>query len=252
MENSLNTLASSGVRLQDSIALVTGANRGIGKAIVDAFLAAGAARVYAAARQAPTDTIETDPRLVHVTLDVTHSEQIALVAAQARDVQVLVNNAGIVAGQPLLGSTDPAGAEREMRVNYFGTLEMCRAFAPVLAHNGGGAIVNMLSILGRVATPRLGSHAASKAAALALTQAIRGELASQGTLVIGVLPGFVDTDMARRVNQPKISPEAVADSIVQALRDGTPDVYPGTAAAIERALRQDPQTVERQFALGFI
>lgn len=240
-----------GIHLPGSVALVTGANRGIGKAIVDALLAAGAGRVYAAARQAPTDTVDPDPRLVHLALDITSPHQIASVVAQAPDVQVLVNNAGIVTGQPLLAATDAAGAEREMQVNYFGTLEMCRAFARVLARNGGGAIVNMLSILGRVASPRLGSYSASKAAGIALTQAIRGELASQGTLVIGVLPGFVDTDMARRVDQPKLAPEAVADSIMQALRDGEQDVYPGMAADIERALRQDPKSVERRFAVGF-
>jgi NAD(P)-dependent dehydrogenase (short-subunit alcohol dehydrogenase family) len=135
-----------------------------------------------------------------------------------------------------------------MRVNYFGTLEMCRAFAPILAGNGGGAIVNVLSILGRVAAPRLGGYSASKAAAVSLTQSIRAQLAPRGTLVIGVLPGFIDTDMARRVTAPKLSPGSVASTIMEALRDGVEDVYPGMAADIEQALRHDPKAVERQFA----
>ena len=139
-------------------------------------------------------------------------------------------------------------AETEMSVNYFGTLNMCRAFAPVLAHNGGGAIVNVLSILGRVNMPRVGSYSASKAAAFSLTQGIRGELASQRTLVIGVMPAFVDTAMASRITLPKLPPEAVADAILTALRDGVEDVYPGLAADIAAQLQKDGKAVERQFA----
>jgi NAD(P)-dependent dehydrogenase (short-subunit alcohol dehydrogenase family) len=229
------------------VALVSGANRGLGKAIVEGLLEAGAARVYAGARQ-PETLSAHDPRIVPLALDVANPAQIAAAAARAVDVQVLVNNAGVTAVQPLLDATDPRGAELEMRVNYFGTLEMCRAFAPILARNGGGAIVNVLSILGRVASPRLGGYSASKAAAVSLTQSIRAQLAPRGTLVIGVLPGFIDTDMARRVTAPKLSPGCVASSIVEALRDGVEDVYPGMAAEIEQALRQDPKAVERQFA----
>jgi NAD(P)-dependent dehydrogenase (short-subunit alcohol dehydrogenase family) len=228
------------------IALVTGANRGIGASIASALLAAGAARVYAAAR-APQATSSTS-NLVPIALDVTDRAQIERAALLCGDVQILVNNAGVALGQPLLAAADPLAAEREMRVNYFGTLAMCRAFAPVLARNGGGAIVNMLSILGRVSIPQIGSYAASKAAALSLTQSIRAELDAQGTLVIGVMPGFVDTDMARRVASPKLHPDAIGASIVEALRDGIEDVYPGPAAAIASSLLEDPKGVERQFA----
>jgi NAD(P)-dependent dehydrogenase (short-subunit alcohol dehydrogenase family) len=235
------------VELRGSVALVSGANRGLGKAIVECLLAAGAAKVYAGARQ-PEAISAGDPRIVPLELDVADPARIAAAAARAVDVQVLVNNAGVTAVQPLLDATDPRGAELEMRVNYFGTLEMCRAFAPILARNGGGAIVNVLSILGRVASPRLGGYSASKAAAVSLTQSIRAQLAPRGTLVIGVLPGFIDTDMARRVTAPKLSPRSVASSIVEALRDGVEDVYPGMAAEIEQALRHDPKAVERQFA----
>jgi NAD(P)-dependent dehydrogenase (short-subunit alcohol dehydrogenase family) len=235
------------VELRGSVALVSGANRGLGKAIVESLLQVGAARVYAGARQ-PRMISAEDPRIVPLELDVADPAQVAAAAARAVDVQVLVNNAGTTSGQPLLDATDVRGAELEMRVNYFGTLEMCRAFGPTLARNGGGAIVNVLSILGRVASPRLGGYSASKAAAVSLTQSIRAQLATKGTLVIGVLPGFIDTDMARRVTAPKLSPESVASTILEALRDGVEDVYPGTAADIEQALRRDPKAVERQFA----
>jgi NAD(P)-dependent dehydrogenase (short-subunit alcohol dehydrogenase family) len=135
-----------------------------------------------------------------------------------------------------------------MRVNCLGSLAMCRAFAPVLARNGGGAIVNVLSILARVAVPVAGSYSASKAAAFSLTQAIRGELAGQGTLVIGVMPGYVDTDMVRGLDVPKLNASDVAVSIGRALRSSFEDVYPGPAAHVAAALLQDPKGVEKQFA----
>src|SRR5581483_8237112 len=231
---------------RDIVALVTGANRGIGRAIVEEFVAAGARHVYAASRN-PLD-YSLGEHVTEVRLDVTKPSMIDGAAARCPDVNVVVNNAGVLLGQPLLGAPNPYAAEAEMRVNYFGTLQMCRAFAPVLAHNGGGAIVNVLSILSRVSLPTVGSYAASKAAALSLTQGVRAELAAQGTLVIGVLPAFVDTAMASRVTLPKLPPKAVAEAILTALRDSVEDVYPGEAAAIIAALQEDGKAVERQFA----
>ena len=231
---------------RDIVALVTGANRGIGRAIVEELVAAGARHVYAASRS-PLD-YEPGEQVTEVRLDVTKPFMIEEAAARCTDVNVVVNNAGALFGQSLLGAPDHHAAEAEMRVNYFGTLQMCRAFAPVLAHNGGGAIVNVLSILSRVNLPTVGSYSASKAAALSLTQGIRGELAGQGTLVIGVLPAFVDTAMASRVTMPKLPPKSVAESILIALRDGVEDVYPGEAAAVAAALQKDGKAVERQFA----
>jgi NAD(P)-dependent dehydrogenase (short-subunit alcohol dehydrogenase family) len=228
------------------VALVTGANRGIGASIATALLAAGAARVYAGMRTVPAT--RSGSGLVPIALDVTDSAQIERAVRDCGDVQILVNNAGVALGQSLLAPADPLAAEREMRVNYFGTLAMCRAFAPVLGRNGGGAIVNVLSILGRVSIPQVGSYAASKAAAFSLTQSVRAELAAQGTLVIGVMPAFVDTDMARRIASPKLPPAAIGASIVEALRAGTEDVYPGPASAIASRLIEDPKGVERQFA----
>jgi NAD(P)-dependent dehydrogenase (short-subunit alcohol dehydrogenase family) len=234
------------MKLIGTTALVTGANRGIGASLVEALVAAGASRVYAGMRK--PHPVPTGSKVIPFPLDVTSADQIAAAARQCSDVQVLINNAGILSGQPLLHPADREAAQREMQVNFFGTLEMCRAFAPVLAGNGGGAVVNILSILARVSIPGAGSYSASKAAAYSLTQSIRAELAGQGTLVIGVMPGFVDTDMVRTVSAPKITPREVAQRVIEALGEGIEDVYPGRAADIAEALRQDPKAVERQFA----
>jgi NAD(P)-dependent dehydrogenase (short-subunit alcohol dehydrogenase family) len=234
------------MEIKDSVVLITGANRGIGAALVDAFVAAGARRVYAGMRTpAPA---AAGSKVVPVALDVTNQEQVAAVARAHGDVQIVVNNAGVLASPPLLQAPDLQAAEQEMKVNYFGTLHMARAFAPVLARNGGGALVNVLSILGRVASPAVGSYSASKAAAASATQALRAELERQGTLVIGVFPGLVDTDMARNMTRPKITPAAVADAVIDGVRRNIEDVYPGPAAETEAALRRDPKAVERLFA----
>src|SRR5215470_15963024 len=164
------------MEISGSTALVTGANRGIGAAIVNALVAAGAARVYAGMRTA-LDVSPSAPNIIHIKLDITDAAQVAAAAQACGDVQILVNNAGIGLFQPLVAAADPNASELEMRVNYLGPLAMCRAFAPILGRNGGGAIVNVLSILARVAVPVAGSYCASKAAAYSLTQAIRGELA---------------------------------------------------------------------------
>ena len=232
------------MKVSGSVALVTGANRGLGAAIVDALVAAGVRRVYAGARHAEALT-PSSTQVVPVQLDITNPEQVKAAAAGCHDVQILINNAGIATAQTLVSASDPTAAEREMRVNYFGTLEMCRAFSPVLTALGGGAIVNVLSILSHVNLPRVGSYSASKAASYSLTQALRAELPS--TLVIAVLPAFLDTDMAKRLPLPKLAPSAVAAQIVEALELEIEDVYPGEAADIVERLRREPKVVERQF-----
>lgn len=233
--------------IRQAVVLVTGANRGIGQAMVERLVAAGAKHVYAGVRTLAD--VPQAPNVTQVELDITRPELIERAVARCADVSVLVNNAGVLHGQPLIGAPSIEAAQAEMNVNYFGTLRMCRAFAPVLARNGGGAIVNVLSILGRVSLPTIGSYSASKAAAFSLTQGIRAELAPQGTLVIGALPGFVDTAMASRATLPKMAPHTLADAILAALRDGIEDVYPGPAADIAAALLKDGKAVERQLAL---
>jgi NAD(P)-dependent dehydrogenase (short-subunit alcohol dehydrogenase family) len=235
--------------VQGKVALVTGANRGIGRALVDALVAAGAKRIYAAARGGKLTP--SNEAVVPLSLDITSEDDVARAAETASDVEILINNAGVSSSASLLGAPSLEEAAREMQVNYFGTLAMCRAFAPVLARNDGGAIVNVLSILSRVSLPPVGSYSASKAAAYSLTQSLRAELASQGTLVVGVMPGFVDTDMASRVPFPKLSPQELAASVIEAIERGVEDVYPGEAAQVAELLRQDPKAVERRFATLF-
>lgn len=237
------------MNIEGAVVLVTGANRGIGRAMVERFVTNGAKRVYAAART--PSAIEAKPDVSPIALDVTSADDVRRVGERCSDVTILVNNAGVSLGRPLIGAESEAFAESEMNVNYFGVLRMCRAFAPILAQNGGGAIVNVSSILARANMPRVGSYSASKAAALSLTQGVRAELAKQGTFVTAILPAFVDTDMAAQVKAPKLAPEQVADAAIQALRERLEEVYPGQAKEIAAGLDKDAKAVERQFAAMF-
>ncbi|KAB8139703.1 SDR family NAD(P)-dependent oxidoreductase [Chloroflexia bacterium SDU3-3] len=239
------------MQIEGSVALVTGANRGIGAAYVQALLAAGAAKVYAAARnpQALAELAAQDARVVPVALDVASDESVQAAAQALGDVTLLINNAGVGHNADILAAADLSAARSELEVNYFGVLRMARAFAPTLAKNGGGALVNVLSILSLVAAPGMASYSASKAAAFSLTQSIRAKLRAQGTLVVGVMPGFVDTDMIRSIQAAKIAPADVAEATLQAIRSGEEDVFPGEqAAGVAQWLRQDPKAVERSFA----
>ncbi|RCG29810.1 short chain dehydrogenase [Sphaerisporangium album] len=209
------------MKINDSVALVTGANRGLGAAFARELLRRGARTVYAAARDAGA---VTEPGVVPVRLDITDPAAVREAAERCGDTTLLINNAGISRGGPLTGGEDVAGARAEMETNYFGTLEMVRAFAPVLARNGGGALVNVLSVLSFVSLPGIGSYSASKSAAWALTNAVRQELAGQGTLVMGVHAGYIDTDMAARITGPKISPEDVVRQVLDGVEAGLPEV----------------------------
>jgi NAD(P)-dependent dehydrogenase (short-subunit alcohol dehydrogenase family) len=214
----MNEFAITGRR-----ALVTGANRGLGNAFVQELLDRGAAGVYAAARN--PDAIDVnDDRVIPVRLDVTNSDDVRATAERCADVAMLINNAGAMMRSPLLASPDMSGARTEMETNYFGTLAMCRAFAPVLAANGGGALVNVLSIASWLASPFNGSYGASKSAEWALTNAIRIELRAQGTLVVGVHAGWIDTDMAVTVEGDKISPGDVVAQTLDAVERGGEEV----------------------------
>lgn len=242
---------SNHISLNGAVALVTGANRGIGAAFVTGLLDAGAQRVYAAARNPQTlaTLVQSDTRVVPITLNIANDASVQEAARRLGDVDLVVNNAGVLLGARLLAASDLSAARQEMEVNYFGLLRMCQAFAPILATNGGGTLINVLSILSRMANPAGGGYSASKAAALSLTQSVRAELQAQGTRVIGVLPGFVDTDMAAGVNAPKIYPSEVVRATFDALLTDQDDVYPGEQASrIAAMLLQDPKAVERLFA----
>lgn len=224
--------------LDGCVALVTGANRGLGKAFATGLLRAGAAKVYGAARN--PDTIG-DAGVVPVRLDVTDPDQVAAAARQCRDVTVLVNNAGIFEIGPLLGEGAVGSLRRQLEVNALGPLSVATSFAPAIAANGGGAIVTMLSVTSWFTTPFSPAYSASKHAALALTNGLRLELAGRHIHVVGVYAGFIDTDMAAAVQQPKVSAHSVARSALQGLAQGRDHVFADARAEeVWRATRDDP------------
>ncbi|NJL41242.1 MAG: SDR family oxidoreductase [Leptolyngbyaceae cyanobacterium SM1_4_3] len=240
------------MQIEGAVALVTGANGGIGKYYVESLLKAGAAQVYAGARNpsALDNLVAIDSqRVIPISLDITNEQSVIAAAEKCKDVNLLINNAGIGLLKGFISAPDLSGARAEIEVNYFGTLAMCRAFAPVLKANGGGAIVNMLSILGKVNFPMNASYSASKAAGIMMTQGVRAELAAQNTLVVGVMPGTVDTKGSKNFPPPKVSPEVVAQEALQAVIDEIEDVYPGEQAKEMAAqLLKDPKALEKMMA----
>lgn len=226
-----------------SVALVTGANRGLGAALVRALRDAGCAKIYAAARK--PESIARDDTIEPVRLDITHAEQVAAAAARCGDVSVLINNAGIAAFTPALGAPTMDNARREMETNYFGTLAMCRAFAPVLKRNGGGALVNILSVVSWFNAPVQGTYSASKAAEWSLTKAARFELRAQGTLVIGVHAGYIDTGMTAGLSAPKTGADEIAGRIVAGIASGCEEVLADERArSVQAALFKDETALD--------
>jgi ABC-type oligopeptide transport system ATPase subunit/NAD(P)-dependent dehydrogenase (short-subunit alcohol dehydrogenase family) len=240
------------MKVRGCIALVTGANRGFGRALVQALLDAGSAKVYASAR----DPSSLQPlvaasagRVVTLALDITRDDQIAAAVAACGDATLLFNNAGINRHQGAIAAPTLDDARAEMTSNYFGTLTMCRAFAPVLKANGGGAIVNVLSILARATIPAMGSLCASKAAALRMTEGVRAELAAQGTLVVALMTGAMDTDMERDFQGPKSAPAEVAATLLAQIDQGREEVYHGPMPEwINGALKEDAKALEKELA----
>jgi NAD(P)-dependent dehydrogenase (short-subunit alcohol dehydrogenase family) len=225
------------MKIQDAVVLVTGANRGIGLAFTKALLARGARKVYAAARDPATITL---PGVVPVRLDITKPDQVAAAAALCADATIIINNAGIAKpGGPLA----PDGVESlraHLETNFFGILHVSRAFAPVLARNGGGALLNVLSIVSWVSSSVIGNYAASKSAAWGLTNALRLQLRDQKTQVLGLHMGFVDTELTKGFDLPKSPPEVIVAAALDGLEVGkeevladeiTRTVKPGLAAA---------------------
>lgn len=236
--------------LNGTIALVTGANRGVGQAYVADLLARGAKKIYAAARTPHqlSDTLALDPRrVVPVTLDVTDTATIEGAARAAPDVTLLINNAGSLSFGGALEVADAALA-KDMAVNNDGLREVTRAFAPIIAGNGGGAVVNMLTLLSFVSAPGFSAYNASKAAAWSMSMSLRAYLRPQGVQVINAFPAGIDTDMLAGVDAPKDAPGDVVRDILDAVVAGEEDVYPASAAQVFQAWRDDPNAVEAMFA----
>ena len=209
------------MKIRDSVAFVTGANRGIGLVFAQELLAAGARKVYATAQNPERITLDGVNR---VSLDVTKRDAVAAAARECTDVNLLINNAGTAHWSGFLAPDAVEAARAEMETNYFGPLLLSRAFAPVLAKNGGGAIVNILSVLSWIAVPRGGTYSASKAAAWALTNWLRTGLREQGTQVLGVHAGPVDTEMASNRTLPKVKPVDVVRQVLSAIEAGRDEV----------------------------
>lgn len=212
----------AGLALKDVCAFVSGANRGLGRAFVDELLARGARKVYAAARN-PKSIVIHDDRIAPIKVDITDEVDVAAAGAACHDTALVINNAGVSLRSRFI-SADPRAARTEMETNYFGTLSVSRQFAPILAANGGGALVNMLSVVSFFANPSSASYCASKAAQWSLTNALRIELRQQGTHVVGVHAGFIDTEMTRTVDADKLAPRDVACQALDAVEAGLPEV----------------------------
>jgi NAD(P)-dependent dehydrogenase (short-subunit alcohol dehydrogenase family) len=240
-------------RIEGSVALVSGANRGIGRAITEALLERGAAKVYAAARD-PHNLTELSrrhgARLTAVRVDVTDAEQVADAANDATDIDLLINNAGAYEPTPLLEKTIVEVARREMEVNYFGALRMLATFADTLVRNRG-VLVNVGSVAGLSNVALNPTYSASKAAQHSLTQAARALLSGQGVTVHGVYPGPVDTAMTKDLPPEfvKIAPEAVAQAVLDGIEAGEEDIFPDPfAVTFGKDFFASPKALEQQLA----
>jgi NAD(P)-dependent dehydrogenase (short-subunit alcohol dehydrogenase family) len=239
------------MKIHNVTALVTGANRGIGSAFVQALLKAGAKKVYATARKLDSLSAVTalDPaRVIPLQVDVTNSKSIAALAERTRDVTLLINNAGILAfGNILEVPTDTISSQFD--TNFYGTLNMSRAFVPIIEQNQGGAIVNLLTLVALASMPGLSVYNASKAATWSLTQSLRASVAAKGIAVYGVFPGAVDTDMLAGVDMAKTSPADIATGVLTGIESGQEDIFPDPMSTqLYAAWKQDHKAVEKQFA----
>jgi NAD(P)-dependent dehydrogenase (short-subunit alcohol dehydrogenase family) len=237
------------MRIRGTVALVTGANRGIGAALVQELLEQGAAKIYATARQQAdlAQIAGKSDRIVPIQLDITDSRQLATVAREATDVQILFNNAGVLDFGSVLDAPTEA-FNRNFEVNFFGVLNATRAFAPTLT-NHHGAVVNILTLVALASMPGLGVYNASKAAAWSLTQSLRADFAKRDVRVFSVFPGAVDTDMLKGVEMPKTSAGEVASAILNGLEADEEDIFPDPMSKhLYAQWTADHKGIERQFA----
>ena len=238
-------------RIEGSVALVTGANRGLGRAITEALLERGATKVYATARDPKTLNElaqQHGPRVVALRLDVTDADQVAEAARHAPDVDLLINNAALLEPGELTSEAIVDVARREMEVNYLGPLRMLQRFADTLAQRGG-TIVNVNSGAALASAPILPTYSASKAALHSLTQASRALLAARGVTVYGVYSGPIDTDASKGLEIEKSSPQDSANGILDGVEASNEDIFPDPwAVAFGEQFNSSPKDAERQAA----
>ncbi len=242
------------MKINNAVVFVTGANRGLGRALVLAALERSARRVYAAARdvRALAPLVAHAPgKIIPLALDINDPHSLAAAAEQAPDVGVLVNNAGVLASFSVLTST-PEQITQDFATNVFGTLAATRAFLPALERAGAAtqaAVINVLSVVSLANMPGLGGYSAAKAASYSITQALRAELRSKRISVHGVLAGAIDTDMVRAMEMPKSSPELVANGIFDGVEQEVEDILPDPMSRDLFAIwKRDPKELERQLA----
>jgi len=238
--------------IQGKTALVTGANRGIGKAIVEALIAQGAKRIYAAARDIESlqALVTQAPEvIVPVQLDVTKAGDIANIVTLVGQLDILINNAGIATGSDFSGAASLAIATDEMATNYFGVISLTHALLPILHKSNGAAVINVSSIAGIANFPTLGPYSASKAAVHSFTQGLRAEVRKANIAVVGVYPGPVATRMTEGFEMDKAAPADVANAVLTGLKNGEEDVFPDAfSQAMYQVFLQSPKQLEQQFA----
>ena len=234
------------------VVLVSGSNRGIGRALTIEFLERGAKKVYAGARDTATLAslqAQYGDRLVPVTIDVTNQSTINQAAELAQDVDILINNAGILAPGGFLTTEAIEGLNQHFKVNVIGLLNLTNAFVNQLKSKEAAAIINVSSVAGLANMPMLGLYSASKATVHSITQGIRGELANENILVAGVYPGPIDTDMAKGFEMDKDSPENLARNVVQAMTEGVEDIFPDSMSEqVGKQYSTSPKAIEEAFS----
>lgn len=236
---------------EGKVVLISGSNRGIGKALTIEFLENGAKKVYAGARN--TETLadlkaKYGDRLVPVAIDVTDQNTIDQAAELADDIDILINNAGILSPGGFLGDEAIESLNYHFKVNVLGLINLTNAFVDKLRTRETAAIINISSVAGLANMPMLGTYSASKATVHSITQGIRGELANENILVAGVYPGPIDTDMAKGLEMDKDSPENLAKNVIQALIEGKEDIFPDTMSEqVGKQYSTSPKAIEEAF-----
>lgn len=238
------------MNIENAVVLLTGANRGLGAALLEDLIVAGAPKIYAAVRdpRKMADAVARHgERIVPIGLELTDSTMIAEVSGQCRDVTLLINNAGVLDFAGALDTTR-AELERNMATNFYGTLDLSRAFVPVIEENGGGKIVNILSVLAFVSAPIFSAYNSSKAASWLMAMSMRPYVAPKGISIVNVFPTTIETQMVAALDKIKAKPEDVSGDIIEGIASGAEDIYPVGAQKFYDDWRNDQKAIEKYYA----